>query len=1057
MAITFLDEKPKNTIKFLDEKPKNKITFLDDTVQPKEDEKTGLLSKAMESIKSLASYLGKKGYKDESQQPVVEQKSVADFGKVGEKIQDTSKSIVSKLPKINKSVVDKAKDVGMTIKSSVVSPFENIDKMYHEDLKPLAQKAVPYITALGKSTAKSISAPIESIANSSNYINNKTVPAFLDPSAMTDTSKESVYAFGERKGTELKGQLLEGNKKLFKDVDKLSTAKFWDKSKPLSERFLDLNKWLAFKGPLKLAEKAQDSFIKYFVPTTPTETIATVLALRELEPWTHPEVVKILNKAAGSGQEVFNKTLSEIVAQAPKSQATEGIIQKVNLAKNKSVSILDVPSVEKSATRATNVEWVNAERKSVFLPEDANPVGFVKKAPAIDNTKIQVVPVAQRKAMGLSNAPEEVELAWSRTPSQEAKSAIKSSEDLAKFETNSTVTDTGVIIAPTAEQQGVGKIESLRNNFTRSGSTFLKKQGKSGEELGNRLESVLRDSDIYSGSMKESFMPDLVKLSQGEKEAVYYFLDKGQTVGGMTPQAQQVANKIKQLTDAQGQMLESMDIKVYTSKGSRPFYSRKNFFPHEPDYDMLKTPEGRSSEIEHLLSTGQVDNVEDAKRVVDAVIERRSPILSDEALSNYKIISNKKYAGLERARAFDLKNIVQDPVVAFNRSFDRLGRRLSEIKYLGQNNEIADSLVTGIANEGGDFESAKTLLNRMTRREPINFELDKALASVRSFQAITKLGLASVKNLPQGFVNSYIKYGLMPAVKGVAKTFTKEGKEFARMTGVTNQAVIDDYIDALVGVGDRPGMLNSLARGTLKATGFRATETANRVIASNAGKSFLEDTLFPKLMKDPTNKNLRMGMREFGIDPDEILKRGALSQEDKLKAGWTATRRTQFSSDALTVPLFATTPSGRVVFQFKTFGYNQSKMLKDAFLQHPMDTATRTAVASSLIGVPVYEFDRLLRGKPEEEKNNIATEIINGFITIGSFGLISDMLSSSSKFGKQGALSFLTGPTGADIAEAGNTATQVVKQKSLEPAGRQLFRRIPVIGQIFTNRLFKKK
>lgn len=83
------------------------------------------------------------------------------------------------------------------------------------------------------------------------------------------------------------------------------------------------------------------------------------------------------------------------------------------------------------------------------------------------------------------------------------------------------------------------------------------------------------------------------------------------------------------------------------------------------------------------------------------------------------------------------------------------------------------------------------------------------------------------------------------------------------------------------------------------------------------------------LLKDPSNKLLRARLIEIGLDPDIIIKNKGLKDSDKLIAMYTGAAKTQFLSSSLDLPFWASSPSGKIFWQFKNFGYQQTQFLKD--------------------------------------------------------------------------------------------------------------------------------
>lgn len=83
--------------------------------------------------------------------------------------------------------------------------------------------------------------------------------------------------------------------------------------------------------------------------------------------------------------------------------------------------------------------------------------------------------------------------------------------------------------------------------------------------------------------------------------------------------------------------------------------------------------------------------------------------------------------------------------------------------------------------------------------------------------------------------------------------------------------------------------------------------------------------ILEQIKKD--NPREYFALQELGVDVDEILSRGFMTPEEKALASQTFVERTQFLGQPLDLPYFASTPVGKVLFQFKTFSYQQARFI----------------------------------------------------------------------------------------------------------------------------------
>jgi len=327
-----------------------------------------------------------------------------------------------------------------------------------------------------------------------------------------------------------------------------------------------------------------------------------------------------------------------------------------------------------------------------------------------------------------------------------------------------------------------------------------------------------------------------------------------------------------------------------------------------------------------------------------------------------------------------------------------------------------------------------------------------------------------VKNLQQGFSNSWFRSAdFRNSIRGIAKALSSGGKELAEKSGATSNAVINDYIEDLTGaIQGRRGFGQKFANIILKGTLFRWSEQLNRRFAANIGSEYLQNNLIPKLKASPKDVDIRTELKTLGVSADKVLKDG-LTEDDILRAANSFSRETQFAADELALPLFWTTPEGRLITQFKTFSFNQAKLLNKSFKKSPIGTPLRIVALASTIGVTVSEISDFLRGKTKKEQETFLNRAWGGFLTIGGYGLISDIAESEGRFGEKGLLQLLAGPTGGDVVEIiskgaaalGIGAETVIEREvpveDVEKLGKEtaieVFRRTPVVGPAAAQRL----
>jgi hypothetical protein len=602
-----------------------------------------------------------------------------------------------------------------------------------------------------------------------------------------------------------------------------------------------------------------------------------------------------------------------------------------------------------------------------------------------------------------------------------------------------------------------GHWQTFQTWLTRSGESTLRKQGEAGTELANTLMKYASDREVYAGTRKAAFFNELMTLTPPEKDAFREFLDTGTVTQGLTPKARMIAEKAKGVLDEQGKFLEAFSRKhgvtVETPQGEQFFHRRQNFFPHEIDWDRLASPQGKAEEIASLVKTGQAATPQDAAGIVESILERRTTRLDPTDILKVSGPSKRMAQELKGQRVYNLVNIVKDPVVALDNHFNRIASSVARVDAFGKDYEKLYDLMTKISAEGGDAESAGAIALKMVGyNKEANTAVRAFLREVKGFEAL-KLGTAFVANAPQGPVNSWLRSGSFKAAsKGFLDQFTREGKDFAMKAGISSRGVekyISDSVGALTGKSGK-GVMPRVSGWMLeKLTPFKQGEIANRVVAANAGKYYITESLIPKFLANPADRRALKEMSYMGLDPAAILRKGGATEQDILRASNIfAQRRTQFINDPLSMPLLSQDPWGRLLYLFKTFSFQQSKMIKEAMEIHGvLPTVGRLAVVATVIGIPVAKLRGLLSAKGltgDQEQGTWANEFLSGLAAIGGLGLLSDAYASA-KFGTEGAMGSVAGPVVQDLGEA---LVSVRKAAEGNPGHgfEQILRRVPIVG-----------
>lgn len=180
---------------------------------------------------------------------------------------------------------------------------------------------------------------------------------------------------------------------------------------------------------------------------------------------------------------------------------------------------------------------------------------------------------------------------------------------------------------------------------------------------------------------------------------------------------------------------------------------------------------------------------------------------------------------------------------------------------------------------------------------------------------------------------------------------------------------------------------------------------------------------------------------------EEAKARGFLTEDDKLAAGLKMSEWTQFHlGDSGNLPQgFASSSLGKTIFQFKQFGYQQARFMKDILLNQLQNDRPKFIRNILLLGsaFPLTSEVLLdLRSLVTQEKRPtvLLDRYLQDLSMISGFGLITDTMKSA----QQGRLAeAVLGPTFGKMADVGETVVQGVTKGldkgNWEPLLKNLF------------------
>jgi hypothetical protein len=207
------------------------------------------------------------------------------------------------------------------------------------------------------------------------------------------------------------------------------------------------------------------------------------------------------------------------------------------------------------------------------------------------------------------------------------------------------------------------------------------------------------------------------------------------------------------------------------------------------------------------------------------------------------------------------------------------------------------------------------------------------------------------------------------------------------------------------------GLQNELSDKTriLEAAVDSYKISADRALANNPGGTKYDEFIAErkKNMGDVLGKmsveqsREYAALKELDVPIDDIIARGFMTPEEKAVASQTFVERTQFLGRPIDLPYFASTPTGKVLFQFKTFAYQQArfvtKEMKDAFVRKDYSRVFRNILVLSTVFPMTGEVLSDVRSLITQEKRPTKAfdRYVSDIFAAGTYGLLYDFYNSA--------------------------------------------------------------
>lgn len=501
----------------------------------------------------------------------------------------------------------------------------------------------------------------------------------------------------------------------------------------------------------------------------------------------------------------------------------------------------------------------------------------------------------------------------------------------------------------------------------------------------------------------------------------------------------------------------------------RPFQAIPNYFPHLATPDFLKTlgtEAGFSKAVREMAKMNGISEFEATKILRNLGTPRRA-------------------GNIEYARTLTMPGYEKDPLQALPRYFEQVFNRIEYAKKFGVQGKELNTLLKSamtkmIKTPGGGWQKGKgiskadaglirdTILGKPQETKGI----ERVARAVMGYQVMTKMGpLSALSNISQN-ANTIVREGGVSFLKGVLRAMTDQG---ARQGKIAYSGGIHEHLLRMMGATGKG------AEFWLKYSGFTPAERINRLLASNAG--IIEAERLIRSAKGVLTNNLS----RRGLSQADLLATKAnnwkLPIEVADKVGLLASNATQHVTRLKDVPLAWQGPGMRMMVQFKSFVYQQTRFLMREIMKPAMEffnsngkkgsigPLSRAAVTFGLGGGFIahvrdqaknWTAGRLrMDYEPRDPvPDDWALRVLEDSLNMGGLGVAGDLVQRAAQRDLKG---WLLGPTYGDVSDVGELfatgGAKMYKEGEIDYAaiGAEALRHIPGFSPVIPKRGLKRQ
>lgn len=535
---------------------------------------------------------------------------------------------------------------------------------------------------------------------------------------------------------------------------------------------------------------------------------------------------------------------------------------------------------------------------------------------------------------------------------------------------------------------------------------------KIGGEHANMLASKIQNIEADSRAMRAGWMNRIPTIQKLNKHEVTNFYDA-------------VEKKAKPLNDKVAQAVKEWkaltpDIHKTGVHEGLLIGKQENYVPHQYNIEHVKGSTYDSA-LQWLMNTKQVDHNTAVQLFKDMQAEAaRFP---------------NRFGHFESARLTDMPGYQKDKQTLYN-YVQGAAQRTAEARHFGLDNQIANKLLDNIRMTGGDVTSATKAVENYLRSADKGIGAS-ALRTARGAFGAARLSKAAISHAGQTS-NTAVDTGIGRTLKawGSYLSRNKDNRDFIAKTGVINPQELHAYQRQFTSVGT--AAKEGLSRIT--APGLNQTMRVNRSVTALAYRDYARNL---------AKKGDETGLRSLGVK-GKIGK--TLTPEQEIQAARGGVDRTMFNPSRATTPIYAETPIGKTVGQYRTaYLYKQTGFVYDRVIKEAgrgnLAPLFRYLTASGAIGYGTVALKNKISGS-KEGTGGKALDVLGA---LG--GIPGETAVQAVRYGKKDVTKTVAGivaPIAGEAVDVGTRLTQALqgKPQQLERYGLGL---VPAVG----NRLAK--